>query len=364
MNIESILNKNELTKSDIVTLLLSEGKDEAALFEFSAHVKQQHVGNEVFLRGLIEFSNYCDKDCYYCGIRGSNDNVCRYFIPEEEILRSVEFAYQSGFGSLALQSGEMQSKSFTEKVNDIVKKSMAVTNNEIGITLSCGEQTDDVYKQWFESGAIRYLLRIETSNRELYKKLHPDDVIHTFEKRIDSLQSLKKIGYQTGTGVMIGLPFQTIDDLAEDLLFLKQFDIDMCGMGPYIEHRETPLFAYQSKLLPLKQRLNLSMKMIAVLRILMSEINIAATTALQAIDQNGRIRAIEIGANVLMPNITPKKYRDDYFLYENKPVASQNDEDSLSSLEEKLNAINHRIAYHKQGNSLHYRKEQDDSAAT
>ena len=342
--------------SDIIQLLHSKGDDEKMLFDFSGKIKQKNVGNTVYLRGLIEFSNICEKDCYYCGIRKSSTNVYRYSISDDEVLEAIQFAYDKGYGSVALQSGEIRSKAFTEKITRILQKTTKLTNGELGVTLSCGEQTEETYRQWFEAGANRYLLRIETSNPELYRKLHPNNDIHRFERRLEALEMLKKTGYQTGTGVMIGLPFQTVENLADDLLFMKNFDIAMCGMGPYIEHHETPLYAFKDSLMPLKERFNLSLKMIALLRILMPDINIAATTALQTIEQNGRERAIQIGANVLMPNITPGKYRDNYFLYENKPVSGQSKEDDLKNLEKSLEAINHQIGFGVQGNSKHFSK--------
>ena len=358
MSIQSILTQNTHSKDDIIRLLNADGDDEKLLFDFSNKIKLQNVGNTVYLRGLIELSNICEKDCYYCGIRKSNSAVHRYSISEEEVLEAVRFAYENGYGSVAIQSGEIQSPAFTEKINRILLKTMEMTNGEIGITLSCGEQSEKTYRKWFESGAKRYLLRVETSNPELYRKLHPNDDIHRFERRLEALEMLKKTGYQTGTGVMIGLPFQTFENLADDLLFMKQFDIDMCGMGPYIEHHETPLFAYKDSLMPLKERFNLSLKMNAILRILMPDINIAATTALQTIEKNGREQAIQIGANVLMPNITPRKYRDDYYLYENKPVSNQSNEDDLKVLEKSLAEIGCRIGYGEQGNSRRFYKNQ------
>ena len=356
MSIQSILTKNTHSKDDIIRLLNADGDDEKLLFDFSNKIKLQNVGNTVYLRGLIELSNICEKDCYYCGIRKSNSAVHRYSISEEEVLEAVRFAYENGYGSVAIQSGEIQSPAFTEKINRILLKTMEMTNGELGITLSCGEQSEKTYRKWFESGAKRYLLRVETSNPELYRKLHPNTRKHSVEKRLDALETLKSIGYQTGTGVMIGLPFQTIEDLANDLLFMKNFDIVMCGMGPYIEHHETPLYQFKDVLLPLGKRLNLALKMVAILRTLMPDINIAATTALQTIEKNGREQAIQIGANVLMPNITPRKYRDDYFLYENKPVSGQSREDDLKNLEKSLQVIGHRIGYSVQGNSKHFKK--------
>ena len=343
--------------SDLVQLLQSRGDDEKLLFDFSGKIKQENVGNTVYLRGLIELSNICEKDCYYCGIRKSNSNVHRYSISDDEVMEAIKYARENGYGSVAIQSGEIQSKAFTEKITRILQNTGKLTNGELGVTLSCGEQTEETYRQWFESGAHRYLLRIETSNRELYSKLHPNDHIHRFERRLEALGMLKKTGYQVGTGVMIGLPFQTVENLADDLLFMKQFDIDMCGMGPYIEHHETPLYAFKDSLIPLKERFNLSLKMVAILRILMPDINIAATTALQTIEKNGREQAIQIGANVLMPNITPRKYRDDYFLYENKPVSGQSEADDLKNLEKSLEAIGHQIGYGVQGNSKHFGKK-------
>lgn len=345
-----------LTKTEIIQLLSTSGDDEVAFFEHSSKVKQDNVGNTVYLRGLIEYSNICNKNCLYCGIRRDNQNTHRYCLSDNDVLDAVRFAHENGFGSVAIQSGELSSDAFTRKIDFILKESMRITNGEIGITLSCGEQSEEVYRRWFESGANRYLLRIESSSEELYYKIHPNDDKHSFAKRLKALESIKKVGYQTGTGIMIGLPFQTMEHLANDLLFMKQFNIDMCGMGPYIEHSDTPLYVYKSELLPLGKRLNLGLKMVALLRLLMPDINIAATTALQTIEKNGRERAIQIGANVLMPNITPKHYRDDYFLYENKPVSQLSNEDDLKYLEKQLKDIGHEIGYFRQGNSKRYKK--------
>lgn len=170
-----------------------------------------------------------------------------------------------------------------------------------------GEQSEETYRRWFDSGAERYLLRIETSSEELYKKLHPSSELHNYFKRLKALELLRKTGFQVGTGVMIGLPFQTLEILADDLLFMKELDIHMCGMGPYIEHIHTPLYNNKKQLFHPSVRFNLGLKMVSLLRILMPDINIAATTALQTLEQNGREKAIVVGANVLMPNITPYK---------------------------------------------------------
>ncbi len=195
---------------------------------------------------MIEFSNVCSKDCFYCGIRKSNSEVIRYTISDKEIFDACRFAWDNGFGSVVLQSGELSTPTFVKRVDHLLKEIKKLSNNELGITLSCGEQSKETYRRWFESGAHRYLLRIEASNRELYYKIHPNDKKHNFEQRLESLSFLKETGYQVGSGVMIGLPFQTIEDLADDLLFFKKIDIDMCGMGPYIEHENTPLVEFKT----------------------------------------------------------------------------------------------------------------------
>jgi biotin synthase len=339
----------------IASLLSSEDEfQRKELFETSETIKSQMVGNIVYLRGLIEMSNVCRKNCYYCGIRGENSHVIRYSLTDEEILTAAHYAHNNGLGSIVLQGGENISPNFVERIEVLVKTIKKETNNELGITLSLGEQKEDTYARWREAGAHRYLLRIESSNPELYGKLHPADSYHSFENRLKCLKVLKKLDYQVGTGVMIGLPFQTYTDLANDILFMYDFDIDMCGMGPYIEHAQTPLYQYRDMLLSIERRLDLTLRMIAVLRILMPRINIVATTALQAIDPTGREKAIKIGANVLMPNITPPKYRKNYLLYENKPCTDEDSDDCISCLETRISLINHKIGKGQWGDSLHY----------
>lgn len=356
MSITEILEKPEFTKSDIIQLLKANGEDEKVLFRHAAKIKEKSIGNTVYLRGLIELSNVCAKDCLYCGIRHSNEGVNRYSLEKTEVLKAIQFAYDNKYGSVAIQSGEICNSAFTNKINEIIIDSKLISNNEIGITLSCGEQTEETYQKWFNSGAHRYLLRIESSTKELYNKIHPDNKNHDFENRLNSLKTLKKIGYQVGTGVMVGLPFQTIDHLADDLLFMKNFDIDMCGMGPYIEHKNTPLYEHKDMLIPLKERFNLTLRMIAILRIMMKDINIVATTALQTIDKVGREKAIQIGANILMPNITPGKYRDSYVLYENKPCTDENAEDCKNCIDVRVHLVHHHVGYGAWGDSKHFKK--------
>jgi len=345
---------DKLTRQQIIQLLASEGEERKSLFETAARVKREHVGNIVYLRGLIEFSNRCCKNCFYCGIRAGNNKVVRYDLSDDEIIDSARFAYDNKYGSIVLQSGESESNAFITRVDNLVKEINRITDGRLRITLSCGEQKADVYRRWYESGANRYLLRIETSNPQLYSRLHPNDERHTFARRIQCLDDIRKAGFQSGTGVMIGLPFQTNSDLADDLLFMKDLETDMVGMGPYLEHSETPLFKYRNELLTVERRFDLSLKMVALLRIIMKNINIAATTALQTIDKLGREKAIMVGANVIMPNITPGSYRDNYLLYQGKPCTDENPADCKSCIEARIALTRNTIAYGEWGDSAHY----------
>ncbi len=354
MKIRNILSKNTFSREDIITLLSCSGEERTLLFQKSAEIKEKYIGKKVWFRGLIEFSNICSKDCLYCGIRKGNKNLRRYNLSDEEILTAAKFAYDNHYGSLALQSGELESKAVTGRIENLLHRIKELSDGKLGITLSVGEQEYDVYKRWYDAGAHRYLLRIEATNQDLYGKIHPRNSKHDFTRRLNCLKNLQDIGYQVGTGVMIGLPFQTYDDLAGDLLFMKDFDIDMCGMGPYIEHTDTPLIDYAGELLPVQERFDLTLKMIAILRIMMKDINIVAATALQAIDPIGREKAVMIGANIIMPNITPGKYRDSYKLYENKPCTDDSAEDCQSCLEARVSLADNEVVYNEWGDSKHY----------
>ncbi|MCX6320568.1 MAG: [FeFe] hydrogenase H-cluster radical SAM maturase HydE [Bacteroidia bacterium] len=359
--IKEILTQEEFLKKNIIRLLKSEGEDRTLLFKKSAEVKEKFIGNKVWFRGLIEFSNVCGKDCLYCGIRKGNKNLERYSLSDDEILAAARFAYDNRYGSITLQSGELESQFVTNRIESLLHKIKELSNGELGVTLSVGEQEPEVYKKWYDAGAHRYLLRVESTNQTLYNTIHPNDSKHNFNRRLECLKSLQDIGYQTGTGVMIGLPFQTIDDLADDLLFMKEFNIDMCGMGPYIEHADTPLIEHAENLLPLKERFDLTLKMIAIIRIMMKDINIVAATALQAIDPIGREKAVKIGANILMPNITPGKYRDSYKLYNNKPCTDDSAEDCQSCLEARVSLADAEVIYGEWGDSKHYSERRGEN---
>ena len=340
--------------SELVHLLTCKEEEEKQLYTLSQRVKEQTIGSGVSLRGLIEISNICTKDCLYCGIRKSNDKTARYTLDDNEILAAADFAHEHLFGSIVLQGGERCDSGYVKHIEFLLKEIKRRSNNKLGITLSLGEQSLETYQRWFEAGAHRYLLRIETSNSQLYRKIHPDNTLHSHETRLRCLEYLQQCGYQTGTGVMIGLPFQAMEDLANDLLFLKSMDIDMVGMGPYLEHQDTPLFAHRHTLMSQQERLHLTWHMIALLRIIMPNINIAATTALQAIDPLGREEALRIGANVVMPNITPTTNRALYKLYENKPNVHEGAIESIRQLEACVRNSGGHLLYGEWGDSPHF----------
>jgi biotin synthase len=359
--IEKILAKNFLAKNELSMLLGANETDRKLIYQKAAEVKAQYVGRKVYYRGLVEYSNRCKKNCFYCGVRAGNNEMNRYQLSEEEVLEAAKFAFENRFASMVIQSGERSDNSFTRKIGNILKKIKQLSGGRLGITLSLGEQSIDTYRYWFECGAHRYLLRIETSNRDLYKRLHPNDMLHSYDKRIEALGFLRETGYQVGTGVMIGLPFQTLENLAEDLVFFRDLDVDMAGMGPYIEHEHTPLFAFREQLLPRIERFDLSLKMVALLRIIMKDINIAATTAMQAIDPQGREKALMAGANVIMPNLTPLKYRESYQLYEDKPCIDEEADECRNCLEIRIKMAGDTIGYDEWGDSKHFSRRNQES---
>lgn len=347
----------ELTALEIQALLeISDPAELQALTDCAYRVKEREVGKVAYFRGIIECSNICMKDCYYCGIRKSNTNVERFQMDEEEIVREAIWAFENEYGSAVIQSGERQDAAFIEMIERVLKRVKKKTGGKLGITLSLGEQSEETYRRWREAGAHRYLLRIETSNPELYRKLHPED--HDLETRKQCLALLKKTGYQVGTGVMMGLPSQTAKDLANDILFMKEIDIDMVGMGPYIPHRDTPMgaaipaYTEEQK----KTALTLGLKMIAVTRIVLKDINIAAATALQALEHTGREMGLQCGANVIMPNVTETEFRPNYTLYDNKPCIDENSSMCRGCLTRRIEGIGETIGFNKWGDSKHYAK--------
>jgi biotin synthase len=354
--LRQILAQSSFSADDLVQLLEANETERTLIFERASEVKKALVGNKVYFRGLIEYSNRCAKNCYYCGVRNGNSKFVRYQLEDEEVIEAARFAFENRFASIVIQAGERTNKSHVSKIEELLLRIKELSNGKLGITLSLGEQTDETYNRWFNAGAHRYLLRIETSNKDLYYKIHPENAKHSYEARLEALKSLKNIGYQVGTGVMIGLPFQTTRHLAEDLLFFKAFDIDMAGMGPYIEHENTPLFAHRDVLIPKKDRFYLSLKMVALLRIMMGDINIAATTAMQTLDPQGREKAMKVGANVIMPNLTPLKYRENYLLYQDKPCIDEEADECQKCLEARIHIAGAEIGWDEWGDSAHFAK--------
>jgi biotin synthase len=343
-------------KQEIIDMLSVRGEEELnALFARAYEVKKKYVGTTVYFRGLIEISNICSKNCYYCGIRSENPNFPRYSISMDEALQEAKWAFDQRYGSLVIQAGERIDTQWTDFIAELVRKIKEMSSGKLGITLSLGEQTEETYQKWFDAGAHRYLLRVETTNRELYKKLHPAD--HRFEDRLLSLERLRKVGYQTGTGVMVGLPGQSIEDIADDILFFYDQDVDMLGMGPYIPHQDTPLNHLVEAFDP-TEAFTLGLKLIAACRIALKDVNIAASTALQALHPQGRERGLLAGANVLMPNITDTKYREGYQLYEGKPGINENAAQVVQELQRSIESIGETVGFDQWGDPKHFFRRQ------
>ena len=357
--IDQILEKDKFNTDDLIKLLKTEEEEKQKLFQKAYEIKSENVGTKVYYRGIIEFSNICRKNCYYCGIRRDNQKLDRYKMTDQEIIEAARFAYKSGYGSIVLQSGEQSNPAFSEYITEMVKRIKINTDGNLGITLSLGEQPYGTFKRWYDAGAHRYLLRIETSNPDLYKRLHPEN--HKFKAREKAIQDLQKSGYQVGTGMMIGLPGQNEKDLVNDILFMKKRDIDMIGMGPYIPHPDTPMADSMGDFDEIKSdQLELSLKVIALTRIILQDVNIAATTALQALDPVGREKGLLAGANIIMPNITDTKYREGYKLYDNKPCIDENSGQCKNCLEQRIDSLGEEIGYNEWGDSPHYFKRTDE----
>lgn len=318
-----------MEKEKIIEYLKSDG---VALFQLADKKRKESVGDEVHLRGLIEFSNICKNNCFYCGIRAENPFVERYKLTKEEIIKTAKLGSEIGYKTIVLQSGEgnfINEKELCEIIEEIKKLDLA-------LTLSIGEKTYDEYKAYKNAGADRFLLRIETTDKELYKKFHPN---MNFENRVECLYNLKELGYETGTGSLVGLPNQTLESLADDVLFFKKLDADMIGIGPFIPHPNTPLKNEVNQ-----NAFDLALKLMAIVRLEMPNINIPATTAMEALNPNGRIIALQSGANVVMPNITNIDCKKKYELYPNKPIANNLPREYKIEIEEKLKSINRYIS--------------------
>ena len=319
-----------MNKQELVDILSDNSKNDW-LFKEADRIRHENVGDEVHLRGLIEFSNICKRQCKYCGLRSPNKKVERYRLSTEEIITTAKNAINLGYKTIVLQSGE-DDYFDADKMCEIIRE---IKELDVALTLSIGEKTFDEYKAFKKAGADRYLLRIETTAKDLYANLHPNA---SYENRAECLYNLKKLGYETGTGCLVGLPNQTIESLANDILFFKELDADMVGIGPFIPHEETPLKDSE------KGDFWLALKVMALTRITMPDINIPATTAMETLNPNGRIIALQSGANVVMPNVTGLEYRAKYEIYPGKICINDKPEQCRGCIEGKIKSIGRIIS--------------------
>ncbi len=318
------------SKKDIIEILKDDSINEE-LFSYADSVRKKYVGDEIHLRGLIEFSNYCKNTCKYCGLRCENKNIERYRILEDEILEHAKNAANLGFKTIVLQSGE--DNYYT--VNRICNIISVIKKLNVALTLSIGEKTFEEYKAYKDAGADRYLIRIETTDENLYSKMHPG---MSLENRKRCLRDLKTLGYEVGSGCLVGLPNQSIESLADDILFFKEIGADMIGVGPFIPHPDTPLKDAS------KGSFFLALKVMAITRILLKDINIPATTAMESIQKDGRIIALQSGANVVMPNVTTTEYRQKYEIYKGKACINENPTKCLGCITNKIKLIGRSVS--------------------
>ena len=320
----------DFSKKELIDLLKDDTQNDY-LFKLADKTRKEYVGDEIHLRALIEFSNICKRSCKYCGLRYENKNIERYRYTTDEIIQQAEKAVEMGFKTIVLQSGEDAFYS-AKKMCEIIER---IKSFNVALTLSIGEYSYDDYKAFKDSGADRFLLRIETTDKNLYKKMHP---YSSFENRVECLKNLKSIGFETGTGCLVGLPEQTIESLAEDILFFKELDADMIGIGPFIPHPQTPLKNSSTG------DFTLALKVMAITRILLKNINIPATTAMETLMPNGRILALQSGANVIMPNVTFAQNRSKYEIYPNKAGVQETPEQSKNNIENLVKSIGRTIS--------------------
>jgi biotin synthase len=320
----------EFSRDEIIEILKDDSKNDW-LFSLADKVREENVGNEVHLRGLIEFSNICKCQCKYCGLRAPNKELERYRICPDDIILYAKKATEMGYRTVVLQSGEDEfySRDVLCKIIEEIKKF------DVALTLSIGERTFEDFKAFKDAGADRYLIRIETTDKNLYKNMHPN---MDFDNRIRCLKDLKKLGYEVGTGCLVGLPNQTIDSLADDILFFKEIGADMVGVGPFIAHPHTPLKDYENG------TFELALKVMALTRVLLKDINIPATTAMETLNPNGRIIALQSGANVVMPNVTTKEFRAKYEIYPNKICINEEPAQCFHCISGKIKSIGRTIS--------------------
>lgn len=329
--IDNLYLKSDISHSECVSLLNEYKNDKVReyLFSKSSYITEKIFNKKIYIRGLIEYSNYCKNDCFYCGIRKSNQNLERYRLNKEEILTACKNGYELGFRTFVLQGGE--DGYFNDELTCEIISEIRNKYPDCAITLSMGEKSYESYKKFYDSGANRYLLRHESINPLHYSKLHPESLNIT--SRVRCLKDLKEIGYQVGCGFMVGSPYQTVDNIAEDIIFIKEFKPHMIGIGPFIPHIDTPFKNFESG------DYRLCTFIIAILRLINNFALIPATTALNSVNKNGRKEGILAGANVIMPNLSPFDVRDKYNLYNGKLSTGIEGAESLEGLKKEIKSI-------------------------
>jgi biotin synthase len=334
--IENLLIKAEtagnFTRDDIIALLKLPSDYSQDIFATADRVRKQQIGDEVFLRGIIEFSNFCERNCLYCGLRKDNKKLSRYRMSDDEIIATAKQINKTGISTVVLQSGE-DSFYRVEIICNLIERIQKETN--LIITLSIGERPLDDYKAFQQAGANRYLLKHETSSPDLYKFLRPGCQL---DKRIQCLRTIKHLGFETGTGNMVGLPGQTLEILADDLMVMKILDADMLGIGPFISHPDTPLAGIES------DDIELTLRILAIARLLTRNTNIPATTALATLHPQGRLLALQAGANVVMPDFTPEIYKSRYDIYPGK-TDTGSAEGIIEELKKDIHSIGRELNY-------------------
>lgn len=321
---------SEFSRNDIIEILKDDSNNDW-LFSLADKTRKEYVGDKVHLRGLIEFSNICKRQCKYCGLRCEDKFIDRYRISKENIISYAEHAVNMGYKTIVLQSGEDEYYN-TDLMCEIIA---GIKKLGVALTLSIGEKTYEEYKAFKEAGADRYLIRIETTDKTLYNQMHPN---MDFDNRVRCLENLGRLGYEVGTGCLVGLPNQTIESLADDILFFKEINADMVGIGPFIPHPHTPLKDSATG------SFTLALKVMALTRILLKDINIPATTAMETLNPNGRIIALQSGANVVMPNVTTTEYRAKYEIYPNKICINENPDKCKGCISAKIQSIGRTVS--------------------
>ena len=331
--IEKLNNTHSLNKGEALQLIKQGAQHKNLLFALAQQTAQKSFGKRIFVRGLIEFTNYCKNDCYYCGIRRSNKNAARYRLTQEEILECCRAGYGLGFRTFVLQGGEDYFYS-DEDIAAIVR-AIKAQHPDCAVTLSIGERSRETYALWKKAGADRYLLRHETADFAHYAKLHPAEL--SAKNRQNCLYTLKELGYQAGAGFMVGSPCQTAENLADDLMFLQKLRPQMIGIGPFIPHHDTPFKDEPAG------SVELTLVLLAVLRLLFPHVLLPATTALGTLAPGGRLLGIKAGANVIMPNLSPQNVRGKYLLYDNKLHTGAEAAEALNELQREVASIGYRI---------------------